>query len=123
MEPLPDLDEAGLVEHLEVPAEVAVGQVAEFLEVGEDDAAGVGDQRGHDAQPGLLVEDALQPLVGEAAGDSSGVVLGGVMIPLQGAVEHGGREQLAHAEGKAHGPGAQGVFAPREGQVPSPLIR
>ena len=39
VESLPDLDEAGLVQDLEVPAEVAVGEVAEFLQVGEDDAA------------------------------------------------------------------------------------
>src|ERR1700731_4202905 len=45
VEPFPDFDEAGLVQDLEVPAEVAIGQVAEFLEVGEDQAAGVGDQR------------------------------------------------------------------------------
>src|SRR5512135_1282106 len=35
LEPLADLDESGLVEDLEVPAEIAVGQGAEFLEVGE----------------------------------------------------------------------------------------
>ena len=42
VEALPDLDEAGLVEHLEVPAEVAVGEVAQLLEVGEDHARGGG---------------------------------------------------------------------------------
>src|SRR5271157_5762564 len=67
VEPFPDLDEAGLVEDLEMTAEVAVGQVAQLLEVREDDAARVGDQRGHDAEPGLLVEDSLQALVSKAA--------------------------------------------------------
>ena len=74
VESLPDLDEAGLVQDLEVPAEVAVGEVAEFLQVGEDDAARVGDQRRHDPQPGLLVEDALEALVGEPAGRLAGLV-------------------------------------------------
>src|SRR5271157_1538050 len=67
VEPFPDLDEAGLVEDLEMTAEVAVGQVAQLLEVREDDAARIGDQRGHDAEPGLLVEDSLQALVSKAA--------------------------------------------------------
>ena len=42
VEALPDLDEPLLVEHLEVPAEVAVGQGAEVLQVGEEEALGVG---------------------------------------------------------------------------------
>src|SRR5262249_55659243 len=45
----------------------AVGQVAHLLEVGEDDPARLRDQRGHDAEPRLLVEDALQSVVGEPA--------------------------------------------------------
>src|SRR5439155_8424633 len=53
---------------LQVPAQVAVGQQAQFLQVVEQQALWVRDQRGHDPQTGLLVDDAFQAVVGEAAG-------------------------------------------------------
>ena len=38
VEALPDLDESGLVQDLEMPAEVSVGEMAELLQLREDDA-------------------------------------------------------------------------------------
>ena len=45
-----NLDEAGLMEDLKVPAEVAVGQ-RRIPEVGEEKPFGVVDERGHDSEP------------------------------------------------------------------------
>src|SRR3984957_14302095 len=62
---LGDLDQPGFLQHLEVPAEVAVGETAELLEIGEGQSLGVGDQRGEHAEPGLLVNDPVKSFVGE----------------------------------------------------------
>ena len=103
------------MEHLEVPAEVAVGQRAEILQVVEEQALGVGDQRREDAQPGLLVDDPLEPVVGEPAAARRARFYSIAMVPFQGPVEHSGREELAAAEGEAHRPGGERRTRPGPG--------
>ena len=101
----PDLDQAGLVQDLEVPAQVAVGQVAEFFQVREDNATGLGDQRGHDAEPCFFVEDALEAIVSDTGRSIlPASVLWSDMISLQRAIEHERGQNLAGPEGKAHRP-------------------
>ena len=65
-ESLPHFDEPGLLEHVEMPAEIAVRQCAEPLQIREQQAFGAHDERCHDPQPGFLVQHALEPVIGEA---------------------------------------------------------
>ena len=67
VETLLDLDDAIVLQHLEVPAQVTVGQPAELLQIAERQTLGIGDQRRQYAEPRLLVDDTIEPLVGEAA--------------------------------------------------------
>ena len=64
---LPDLQQTLFLQHLEMPAEVAVSQGAQVLEVGEDQSLGMRDEGSQDAQPGLLVEDPLETFIREPA--------------------------------------------------------
>ncbi len=73
VEALSDIDEAGLLKKLQVAAEVAVGQGAEFLEVVEREALGMPGEGGDDAEARLLVDEAFQPFVGVARGTLRGV--------------------------------------------------
>src|SRR5262249_48517580 len=66
-----DLDQPGVLEHLQMPAEVAVGQPAQLLQVAEHQALGMADQRGEHAQARLLVNDTVEPRIGEAAAVSA----------------------------------------------------
>ena len=75
LEALGHLDQPGLLQHLQVAAEVAVGEAAEPLQVGEHQALGVGGQRGQHAEPRPLVDHPVEALVGEAAGLSSSMRL------------------------------------------------
>src|SRR5229473_3292973 len=62
---LGDVDEACFLQHLKMAAEIAVGQPAELLQVGESQSLGMRDQRGQKAEPGLLVNDAIETVIGE----------------------------------------------------------
>src|ERR1700674_732416 len=62
---LGDVDEAGFLQHLKMTAEIAVRQPAELLQVGESQSLGMRDQRGQKAEPGLLVNDAIETVIGE----------------------------------------------------------
>src|SRR5215467_10688955 len=54
-----DLDQAGFLQHLEVSAEIAVGETAELLEIGESQPFGMRDERGEHAEPRLFVNDPV----------------------------------------------------------------
>src|ERR1700682_5978963 len=62
---LGDIDEACFLQHLKMTAEIAVGQPAELLQVGESQSLGVRHQRGQKAEPGLLVNDAIETVIGK----------------------------------------------------------
>src|SRR5690242_6790172 len=62
---LDDFDQAGLLQHLEIPAEIAVGQPAKLLQVGEGQSLRVRHQRGQQAKPCLFMDDAVEPRIGE----------------------------------------------------------
>src|SRR5579863_5895368 len=62
---LHNLNQVRALQHLQVPAQVAVGQRAKLLQVGKAQAARIGDQRREDAQPRALVDGAIQPLIRE----------------------------------------------------------
>ena len=64
---LGDFDHAGMFEHAEMAAEVAVSERAELFEVAERHAARVGEKRSEQAETGTLVDDAVEALVREAA--------------------------------------------------------
>ena len=54
---------------------------------------------------------------------SAGLSLFGGMVALQGAIEHGGGQQLARAEGQGHGPRGQRRIAARTASTASPRSR
>src|SRR5262249_50646094 len=57
----------GLMKHLKMTAQIAVGQGTLLLQVRENQSGRMGRQRRHDAQARLLVDDAFQPFIGETA--------------------------------------------------------
>ena len=75
LEALPNLDDARLAEDLQVPAQVAVGQGAEVLQIVEDQAARMRRQTRDDREPGFLVDDAVEPFIGEAARQKADLVV------------------------------------------------
>src|SRR6185503_12439872 len=54
-----------LLQHLQVAAQVAVGEGTQLLEVTEGQPARVDHERGKQAEPRLLVDGAVEPRVGE----------------------------------------------------------
>src|SRR5262245_5580091 len=72
VETLDDLDQAGVVQHLQMPGEIAVGQAAQVLEVAEQQTLGVGGERRENAQAGFLMDHAIEALVGEASAIAAG---------------------------------------------------
>src|SRR6185436_11228179 len=62
---LGDLDQAGFLEHLEMTAEVAVCEPAELLEIGEGQALGMRHERSQEPEPGPLVNDPVETVIGE----------------------------------------------------------
>src|SRR5262249_50336347 len=64
---LPDLHQSRVAQDLQMPAQVAVGQGAEFLEIVKHQPAGMRGKRRDDAKPGLFVDETIQPVVGKAA--------------------------------------------------------
>src|SRR5262249_3545409 len=62
-----DVDQACLLEHGEVATEIAVGERTHLLQVAEGETLGMGDERGQHAETRLLVDDAIEPVIGEAA--------------------------------------------------------
>src|SRR5947209_14300789 len=62
---LGDVDETRLLQHLQMTAEIAVGQSAEQLEIGERQSFRMRHQRSQEPKPRLLVDDAVETVVGE----------------------------------------------------------
>ena len=121
LESLPDFDESRLFQHVEMPAQVAVGQRAEPLEIREQQPLGPHDERRHDPEPRLLVQHALEAVVGEASGLRE---LAGLFLlhdrcsisdssPFEIPVQHR-RQELADAERAADRPRVQ-RFGPARG--------
>ena len=122
---LPDLDEPRLLQHLQLAAQVAVGERAQRLEVVEQQARVVARERREDAEPGLLVDDALEAVVRVPAGRAAAVPCRRAPLPLfvdrvaqllfsvsamvafQRPPQHAGRQQLAGAEHDRHRPRPQ----------------
>src|SRR4051794_37243978 len=59
------LNEPGFLQHLEVPAEVAVGEPAELLEISERQSLRMRRQRGQQAEPRLLMDHPIEAIIGE----------------------------------------------------------
>src|SRR5262245_6547709 len=60
-----DLDQPGFLEHLQMTAEIAVGESAELLEISESQSLGMCHERGQQPEPGLFVNDTIEAVVGE----------------------------------------------------------
>src|ERR1700733_2326586 len=60
-----DFDEARFLQHLQMAAEIAVGERAKRLEIGKRQALGMRYQRGQQAKPRLLVNDAIETVIGK----------------------------------------------------------
>src|SRR3569832_627242 len=65
LEALGDLDETGLLQHLQMPGEIAVGQAAELLEIGEGQPLRMAHQRGQKAEPRFLMDHAVEAVIGK----------------------------------------------------------
>src|SRR5579863_5093919 len=76
---LRDRDQLGLLEHLQVPVEVAVRQGAQLLQVPEQQSLRVGNERREHAQASALVNDTVQPIVGKTR---SGAFLADTLIQV-----------------------------------------
>jgi hypothetical protein len=63
---LPGLDEPAVLQLRQLPAEVSVGQRAQRFQFGEEQAFGMGGERREDAEPGAIVDLALEALLGES---------------------------------------------------------
>src|SRR5262245_37522111 len=63
-----DGNQAGFLEHLQMAGEIAVGEAAHLLERAEDEALRMRRERGEHGEPRLLVNDAVETFIGEAAG-------------------------------------------------------
>src|SRR5665213_2493305 len=70
--PSQNLHHLGVLQHAQVPAQVAVGQCAKLLQIDKRQTFGVRDQRRENAEPRALVNHAVQPFVCEAAFDWPG---------------------------------------------------
>src|SRR5579863_10501190 len=66
-EALDKLDDALLLQHGQMPAQVAVRQPTHPLEIAEHDALGAGDEGGENAQARALMKDAVEPFIGEGS--------------------------------------------------------
>jgi hypothetical protein len=58
-------DDPDFGEGVQVTVEVAVGQAARVLQIGEAHPVGIRDQTGAHREPASLVKDPLEPAVGE----------------------------------------------------------
>jgi len=58
-------NEPCLLEYLQVPAQVAVGQCAQLLQLAEGQALSMGDQRREHAQARMLVDHPVETIVGK----------------------------------------------------------
>lgn len=67
LEPFPDFNESRPPQQIEMPAQIAVGERTQALQLGEHEPFRMDDQRRHDAKPGFLVQRPLEAFVREAA--------------------------------------------------------
>src|SRR3954452_19924866 len=58
-------DQSGFLQHLEVPAEIAVGEPAELLEISERQSLRMRRQRGQQAEPRLLMDHPIEAVIGK----------------------------------------------------------
>src|SRR5882672_9803321 len=65
LERLDDFDHLRFLKHLQVTAQIAVGQPAQLLQIGECQALRMDDERRQDAEPRLLMDHAVEALIGE----------------------------------------------------------
>src|SRR5262249_28597991 len=65
---LDDVDEAGLLQHLQMAAEIAVGEAAELLEISKGEPFRMRHQRSQQTEPRLLMDDAVEAVIGEWRG-------------------------------------------------------
>lgn len=68
-EAFPDLDDACVVEYLQMPAEVAVGQGTEFFQIVEQQAFGVSEKGSQDAEASLFMEQPIEAVISESPGE------------------------------------------------------
>src|SRR5262249_40606768 len=64
---LGDRDQRGFLEHLQVPAEIAVGERAHLLEVAERQALGMGNERGEYGEARTFMDQGVEAVIGETA--------------------------------------------------------
>ena len=60
-----DFHQPGFLEHLQVAAQITIGEAAKLFEIGKSQPLRVRDQRGEHTQPRFFVNDAVKPLVRE----------------------------------------------------------
>jgi hypothetical protein len=68
VEAFPDFDDTGSVQDLEMPAQIAVGQAAQLLQIGKETSVTAGQQRRQDPESRAFVERAIETFVREASG-------------------------------------------------------
>jgi hypothetical protein len=66
-ESLPHFHERGLAQHVEMTAEIAVGERAESAQLGELQTVGMRDERRQDAEPRLFVQRAIESFISKPA--------------------------------------------------------
>lgn len=64
LNPLPDFHQPGLLQRLQMPAQISVGQRAEILQVAKEQTAGMRRQRRQNPEPGLFVDRTIEAIVG-----------------------------------------------------------
>src|SRR5690242_21148089 len=62
---LDDFDQTGLLQYLQMAAQIAVGQAAQRLQVGEGQSLRIRHQRGQQSKSRLFMDDAIEPGIGE----------------------------------------------------------
>jgi hypothetical protein len=68
VEAFPDFDQARVPEDVEMAAQITIGEAAQLPQIREEPPFASRKQRGHDPEPGALVQRAIQALVGKASG-------------------------------------------------------
>ena len=67
-EAFPDFNQACVPEDIEMTAQIAVGEAAQCLQIGEQPSFALSQERGRHPEPRALVHRAIECLVGETAG-------------------------------------------------------
>jgi len=67
-ESLPHFNESGFAQHVEMPAQIAIGQRTQPLQLGEEHSLRSSHERCHDPEPRLLVKNTVEALVCKTTG-------------------------------------------------------